>query len=218
VTTPQSPQNPLEEPFVVICTSEDFCDPAIDLSEPPAPAEEPASDDAPDVQVEDDDADAEPADDVEPPTVAEGGEPLYGNAMLARYRKTRDVRELRFKTGMEPTKFILKHLPAAALPTIKRFAGNEEELAQMCFTYACHEIHSSGEKAMKPNPKRMAKAAMGILAADPVEWIGRVKDRFGTAVVTEVGLVIERRTRLAKGAWGPFSWPATLAPMKSKTG
>lgn len=136
-------------------------------------------------------------DDVDSPSAQEA---------LTKYRETRDMTVLRFKTDVKPTLFVCKRLPAGIVQSfLLTLAPNARAL--WAVLHGCHEIRMpDGSKLV---PKKLERSGHGSqIVKDPHadEWLNTIRNRFGLAAIDEIGDVIYELSRLPEGAKGPFGY------------
>jgi hypothetical protein len=127
---------------------------------------------------------------------------------LDEYLRTRDPKHLRFKPGMQPTKYVLRPISAMYVMDKLENMPRGSKLA-MAFSVACHEVRVPAGEPLRP--KRLnADPSYGVeIASD--EWIETVRNKCRLSAVIEMGALALRRASLRPDELGPFDWPATVS-------
>jgi hypothetical protein len=166
-------QNPVGDFYYVVCTNMMFFDPAIDTTEPLPSTEEPPDENA----------------------------PLFGMAMVERYRTTRMLSDLRFRPDVAPTLFRMKRLTPQFTSSTEGMGYEEQQL--LTVRAACTQIILPTGQLMEATWPRKPEIQRGQNLCDE-SWIQRIVDEFGISTVLEIGPIAFQKARMRKGARGPF--------------
>lgn len=167
-------KNPVGDYYYVVCTNLMFFDPAIDTSEPELSTKEPAPDD---------------------------NSPLFGVAMIEKYRTTRMLSDLRFKPNASPTLFRMKRLTPQFTASTEGMGYEDQQMLTM--RAACTQVILPDGQLMEATWPRRPETQRGQSLCDE-SWIQRIVDEFGISTVLEIGPIAFQKARMRRDARGPF--------------
>lgn len=129
---------------------------------------------------------------------------------LLLYRMTRLEKYLRFKPGMQPSRFVVQQLKRRFVREVIDTIVNEKEKYAAAFRAACHLVDlspklakSPTEKEMRADPSTFVEWKGGVKIASE-EWVDEIDLIFGGEAVEEVGKIAWEMSKLRPGADGPF--------------
>jgi hypothetical protein len=123
---------------------------------------------------------------------------------LDAYRRTRDTDKLVMFDEPKPTVFKIKQPKAAFVMDNLARCTTDPARRMTAFQTCVHEIVLASGEVMKP--ASLTKAAYGMVTADDA-WLDRVRDKFGMAIIFEMGQAAIDLGQISDEDAAGFYWP-----------
>lgn len=122
---------------------------------------------------------------------------------LFEYRLTRDEKNLRFKPGKQPVRFVVMQLRSRFVREVIDAITNEKEKFVAAFRAACHRVEVPGGEPLCADASKFTEWKGGVKIASE-EWVDEIDDTFGGGAAEEIGKIAWEMSKLKPGADGPF--------------